>query len=113
MVFNCKNFPAIFANRGNQSRHELRYHADEVGLPVFISCISTFTCRKPQILSRIEQKLLQRSQKVQFNACLQLRKPSQNEDQEDELTKIYANSLMTPVYSQGLVVAGCLRKLSK
>ena len=57
---------------------------------------------KPQIDSLIEQKLSQGSQKVQFSAHLQLRKPSQNEDQEDELIKIYANSLMTPVYSQGL-----------
>ena len=57
---------------------------------------------KPQIDSLIEQKLSQGSQKVQFSAHLQLRKPSQNEDQEDELIEIYANSLMTPVYSQGL-----------
>ena len=57
---------------------------------------------KPQIDSLIEQKLSQGSQKVQFSAHLQLRKPSQNEDQEDELIEIYANLLMTPVYSQGL-----------
>ena len=57
---------------------------------------------KPQIDSLIEQKLSQGSQKVQFSAHLQLRKPSQNEDQEDELIEIYAKSLMTPVYSQGL-----------
>ena len=52
---------------------------------------------KPQIDSLIEQKLSQVSQKVQFSSHLQLRKRSQNEDQEDELIKIYANSLMTPV----------------
>ena len=52
---------------------------------------------KPQIDSLIEQKLSQGSQKVQFSSHLQLRKRSQNEDQEDELIKIYANSLMTPV----------------
>ena len=190
MVFNYKYCSATFANRGNQSRHEHRYHPDEVGLPVFTCCICTFTCRKlseleqhmrtchqkftnccrscymgfndtrlfaqhmsslhslpvfgdqfqptqapvetafngtlqsyhlppsptqanadlaqfmlqhkPQIDSLIEQKFSQGSQKVQFSAHLQLRKPSQNEDQEDELIEIYANSLMTPVYSQGL-----------
>ena len=170
MVFNCKFCSATFANRGNQFRHELRYHADEVGLPVFTCCICTFTCRnlselqqhmgtchkkfknccrscymgfnntrlfaqhvsslhslsvfgdqfqptrapaetafngtfqsyhlppstsqanrdvaqfmlqqKPQIDSLIEQKLSQGSQKVHFSARLQLRKPSQNEEQE-------------------------------
>ena len=46
---------------------------------------------KPQIDSLIEQKLSQGSQKVLFSAHLQLRKPSQNEDQEDELIEIYAN----------------------
>ena len=190
MVFNCKYCSATFANRGNQSRHEHRYHPDEVGLPVFTCCICTFTCRKlseleqhmrtchqkftnccrscymgfndtrlfaqhmsslhslpvfgdqfqptqapaktafngtlqsyhlppsptqantdlaqfmlqhkPQVDSLIEQKLPQGSQKVQFSAHLQLRKPSQNEDQEDELIEIYATSLLTPVYSQGL-----------
>ena len=57
---------------------------------------------KPQIDSLIQQKLLQGSQKNQFSAHLQLRKPIQNEDQENELIVIYANSLTTPVYSQGL-----------
>ena len=57
---------------------------------------------KPQIDSLIEQKLSQGSQKVQISAHLQLRKPSQNEDQEDELFEIYANSLLLPVCSQGL-----------
>ena len=57
---------------------------------------------KPQIDSLIEQKLSQVSQKVQISAHLQLRKPSQNEDQEVELFEIFANLLMTPVYSQGI-----------
>ena len=57
---------------------------------------------KPQIDSHIEQTLSQGSQKIQFSAHLQLRKPNQNEDQENELTEFYSNSLMTPVYSQGL-----------
>ena len=52
--------------------------------------------------SLIEQKLSQGSQKVQFSAHLQFRKPSQNEDQEDQHIEIYAKSVMTPVYSQGL-----------
>ena len=57
---------------------------------------------KPQFDSLIEQKLLQGLQEIQFSAHLQLKKPSQNDDQEDEHIKIHANSLMTPVYSQGL-----------
>ena len=58
--------------------------------------------QKPQVDSLVEQKLSQGSQKVQYSAHLQLRKRSQNDDQEDELNEIHANSLMTPVYSQGL-----------
>ena len=177
MVFNCNYFSATFANRQNQSRHENRYHPDEVGLPVFTYCICIFTNRK---LSELEQHMRTCHQKF-TNCCrscymgfndtrlfaqhmsslhslpvfgdkfqptqapaetafdgtlqsyhlppsttqaytdlaqfmlqhkpqidslieqkLSLRKPSQNEDQEDELIEIYANSMMTPVYSQGL-----------
>ena len=64
MVFNCKYCSATFANRGNQSRHEHRYHPDEVGLPVFTCCICTFTCRK---LSELEQHMRTCHQK--FTNC--------------------------------------------
>ena len=57
---------------------------------------------KPQIDSLIEQILSQESKGIQFSAHLQLRKPSQNEDQENELTENDANSLMTPVYTEEL-----------
>ena len=65
MVFNCKNCSATSANRGNQSRHEHRYHPDEVGLPVFTCCICTFTCRK---LSELEQHIRTCHQKF-TNCC--------------------------------------------
>ena len=68
---------------------------------------------KPQIDSLIEQKLSQGSQKVQFSAHPQLRKPSQNEDQEDGLIEIIANLLMTPVYSQGLISETFWTKIEK
>ena len=56
----------------------------------------------PKICSLIEQNLSQGSQNVEFSADPQLRKPSQNEDQEDDLIEIYANLLMTPVYNKRL-----------
>ena len=65
MVFNCKYCLATFANRGNQSRHEHRYHPNEVGLPVFTCCICTFTCRK---LSELEQLMKTFHQKF-ANCC--------------------------------------------
>ena len=57
---------------------------------------------KLQTDSLIEQKLSQLSQKVQFGGHLQLRNPSRNKNQEDELIELYANLLMTPVYSEAL-----------
>ena len=49
-----------FAQKGNQSRHEHRYHPEEVGLPVFTCCICLITCRN---FPELEQHLRTYQQK--------------------------------------------------
>ena len=51
---------------------------------------------------RIDQKLSAGPQKVQFSAELQLLKQNRETDEVDERNPIFANSLMTPLYAEGL-----------
>ena len=49
-----------------------------------------------------DQKLSAGPQKVQFSAELQLLKQFREPDKDDERIPIFANSLMTPAYAEGL-----------
>ena len=58
--------------------------------------------KQEQIQELIDQKLSAGPQKVQFFAELQLLKQFREPDEDDERITIFANSLMTPVYAEGL-----------
>ena len=58
--------------------------------------------KQEQIQELIDQKFSAGPQKVQFSAELQLLKQFREPDEDDEDITIFANSLMTPVYSEGL-----------
>ena len=58
--------------------------------------------KQEQIQELIDQKLTAGPQKVQFSAELQLLKQFREPDEDDERITIFANSLMTPVYAEGL-----------
>ena len=59
--------------------------------------------KQERIQELIDQKLSEGPQKVQFSAELQLLSQQFREpDEDDERITIFANSLMTPVYAEGL-----------
>ena len=58
--------------------------------------------KQKRIQELIDQKLSAGPQKVQFSAELQLLKHFREPDEDDERLTIFANSLMTPVYAEGL-----------
>ena len=63
--------------------------------------------QKPKIDSLINEQLYHGPQKVRLCAKLQLIKyhNDQPDNAEDERIEIYANSLLTPVYANGLTIA--------
>ena len=65
--------------------------------------------KKPRINSLINEQLCHGPQKVQLCAKLQLIKynSDQPDNAEGERIDIYANSLMTSVYANGLTIAAC------
>ena len=58
--------------------------------------------KQERIQEMIDQKLSADKQKVQFSADVQLLKHFPEPDEDDERITIFANSLMTPVYAEGL-----------
>ena len=58
--------------------------------------------KQERIQELIDQKISAGTQKVQFSAELQLLKQFDQPDEDDERFTIFANSLMTPVYAEGL-----------
>ena len=190
MGFQCRYCDSILSTKENRSRHEHKFHPDEIGLPVYQCSLCEFTCRKislleehmktahqrftnccqscllgfndchlyvphmtsvhhlpvlgeqfqprdtplesafhgvlrsfestaaeesndlenfmriqkPKIDTLISEHLTQGPQKVQLCAKLRLVKVMYDEPDmpEDDRIEIYANSLMTPVYANGL-----------
>ena len=60
--------------------------------------------QRSAIATLIEQRLSQGPQKVQFTVKVQLLKlhRDENSSETEERIEIYANSLMTPIYVEGL-----------
>ena len=192
MIFACRYCNSVLSFRGNRSRHETKFHPDQMKLPIYHCSLSEFISRKmceveqhmrtersrftnccrtfhlgfnswhfyaqharsvhsipvfgaefqptqppnhsafngslqsysieptddEMVLARdlqafmkfkqeriqelIDQKLSAGPQKVQFSAELQLPKQFREPDEDDERITIFANSLMTPVYAEGL-----------
>ena len=71
--------------------------------------------QKPRIENLINEQLCHGPQKVQLCAKLQLIKKHKNQpdNADDERIEIYANSLMTPVYANGLRIAAYWGMLEK
>ena len=192
MTFACRYCDSVLSTRGNRSRHETKFHPDEMKLPTYHCSLCEFTYRKMSELEQhmrtqhsaftnccrschlgfnsshlyaqharsvhsnpvcgaefqptqplnqsafngilqsysieptddemvvardlqafmmfkqepiqelIDQNLSAGPEKVQFSAELQLLKQFREPDEDDERITIFANSLMTPVYSEGL-----------
>ena len=54
MVYSCNFCSATFSTRGNRSRHQHKFHPDDVGLPVYNCSLCVFNSRK---LSELEQHM--------------------------------------------------------
>ena len=50
MGFQCRYCDPILRTKGNRSRHEHKFHPDEIGLPVYQCSLYEFTCRKISLL---------------------------------------------------------------
>ena len=64
MTYNCRYCEAVLSTRGNRSRHETRFHPDEMNLPTYHYSISEFTSRR---MNELEQHM--RSQHSRFTNC--------------------------------------------
>ena len=69
--------------------------------------------KQERIQELIDQKLSAGPQKVQLSAELQLLKHFREPDEDEERITIFANSLMTPVYAEGLSNADFSSMLEK
>ena len=54
MVYSCNFCSATFSTRGNRSRHQLKFHPDDVGLRVYNCSLCAFNSQK---LSELEQHM--------------------------------------------------------
>ena len=54
MVYSCNFCSATFCTRGNRSRHQHKFHPDDVGLPVYNCSLCVFNSRK---LFELEQHM--------------------------------------------------------
>ena len=50
MGFQCSYCDSILNTKGNRSRHEHKFHPDEIGLPVYQCSLCEFFCRKISLL---------------------------------------------------------------
>ena len=66
MGFQCRYCDSILSTKGNRSRHEHKFHPDEIGLPVYQCLLCEFTCRKISLLEEHMKTAHQR-----FTNCCQ------------------------------------------
>ena len=64
MTFACRYCDSVLSARGNRSRHETKFHSDEMKLPTYHCCLREFTSRK---MSEMEQQV--RTQHSRFTNC--------------------------------------------
>ena len=64
MTYNCRYCGAVLSTRGNRSRHETRFHPDEMNLLTYHCSICEFISRR---MNELEQHM--RSQHPRFTYC--------------------------------------------
>ena len=66
MGFQCRYCDSILSTKGNCSRHEHKFHLDEIGLPVYQCSLCEFNYRKISLLEDLMKTAHQR-----FTNCSQ------------------------------------------